>query len=763
MLGSAYEAYCPAVIENGIDGSLLSLMTKDEMIELMQELGITNKVHIRVLVLKNFELMSSKSKLAFENTKPALYSDPERAPTRFRPPGLKAHAADPPDGTGERIFELAMDGMVADLEPLLDEWSGNEAVLNWRYPYDGGPSPLIVACRDNRVDCVRALVNTAGVQINQSNDEGQTGLFYAAFWGRPEVIAVLLTVRGLDIDKAQTGDWGGYKGKTPLMIARIRAVARGEKSYAEVVSLLKAAGAGEAGDDALPHMTTAASPVHIFSVPAHKPDMEGPLRIDALVTAASQLDISGRAQLDIEIASLLSEGADRLSYEELTKLASKLGIDLSYSTTDGARRLRSKFQLCNAVDTIFNASPHLLRLTDTELVAKAKELKIQTEVYGKAAGSESRIKTREELIADIEFKQSKGKGSEAQGRSRPRQTCSFSPSAHYPMYVMQMGDFLSLDSDRGLPPHEEAMARGLLKEVEEYEPGNNLGKYRAWSLTADGSRSVISHTLLHRAKILAVSHQWLRPSRDPSVAHPDSLEGIKFNALTSFLRLHLLQEDEDPNLLLWMDWFSIPQDSARRSEQVQAIKSLPAYFFRASNILVLCVSREAYSDKDRGYISRGHCLLELCTSKLPRLDVFGKWYIPGFEASGLWGKLRVLEMDSGVISAIKWTDFEHAGSPLRGNFTNPDDKEHLRPLVEEYAAVLKSFQETHLDPVRRCATWAEVERATDFFNATSFRHYWGLGPGGDVGGSQDETWSPAEWCESVLPSDYVGMMERSLV
>ena len=60
---------------------------------------------------------------------------------------------------------------------------------------------------------------------------------------------------------------------------------------------------------------------------------------------------------------------------------------------------------------------------------------------------------------------------------------------------------------------------------------------------------------------------------------------------------------------------------------------------------LLCNSRY-FADTERGYLSRGHCLLELATSRLPRIDMFGKWYIPGSEKTGQWGSVVVLDLDT---------------------------------------------------------------------------------------------------------------------
>jgi hypothetical protein len=116
----------------------------------------------------------------------------------------------------------------------------------------------------------------------------------------------------------------------------------------------------------------------------------------------------------------------------------------------------------------------------------------------------------------------------------------------YPMYVMMASDIVGL-SDERLPRHEDAKARGLLYEVCEM-PGNP-GKLFVYHTLQSGDRgSAILYdddegveretkeVVFHRARFSAVSHRWLRPSRDPVIAHPDSEDNIKFTAIKKYLK-----------------------------------------------------------------------------------------------------------------------------------------------------------------------------------------------------------------------------------
>ena len=152
--------------------------------------------------------------------------------------------------------------------------------------------------------------------------------------------------------------------------------------------------------------------------------------------------------------------------------------------------------------------------------------------------------------------------------------------------------------------------------------------------------------------------------------------------------------------------------------------------------------------------------MELCTSKLPRIDVFGAWYIPGFERLGQWGRSKVLFLDriefahhdDDIIKACKditWTDFCDAGSPLTGNFTNPDDRLLMKPLMETYLAIFHRFYSEHLEPLLQCATWTDVKALPA-----------GVSP--QIWDSADYYQSPVIWVEQLLPLEYILMLKNSL-
>ena len=90
---------------------------------------------------------------------------------------------------------------------------------------------LLRAARDGKVDTVKELLTTPGIDVNATNEQGDTALIEAARFGHDHIARVLLAA-GANL-KARDKD-----GKTPLMIA-----AAG--GHDEVVAVLKQAGAVE--------------------------------------------------------------------------------------------------------------------------------------------------------------------------------------------------------------------------------------------------------------------------------------------------------------------------------------------------------------------------------------------------------------------------------------------------------------------------------------------------------------------------------------
>lgn len=326
----------------------------------------------------------------------------------------------------------------------------------------------------------------------------------------------------------------------------------------------------------------------------------------------------------------------------------------------------------------------------------------------------------------------------------------------YPMYVMSIYNFLASDFDT-IPNHEDALKQGLLHEVVEredeagqfyvYQYDGENGRRGMPILWPDNNGAVYDNgveKVFNRSSFSTVSHQWLRPNRNPELAHPDSVEGIKLKSLREYFRSQSMNDD-----FLWMDFFSIPQLPGS-PQQLAAIRSLPTYFMYASKTIVLCKTLEELSDEKHGYMSRGHCLLEMVTSTLPRIDVFGKWYIPGFDSKSEWGETRLLAMEDGMTKKIWWSDFSQAGSPINGNFTYEDDREHIRPLLAAYVELFAFVELLFLAPMRSCASWEEYkeivaeERQIQIWNTRS---------------NHD---TPAQWADWVLPVGFPLLLQQSL-
>lgn len=165
------------------------------------------------------------------------------------------------------------------------------------------------------------------------------------------------------------------------------------------------------------------------------------------------------------------------------------------------------------------------------------------------------------------------------GREQLAQSVSSAATAEllgwplFPMYVIAVTDVLKLAHP--LPPHEEMLANGMLWEVVEDE--EELGNFVMYPGRPGGERGPICTmgdliTLreaearceaagepepkpepaaedppdaeymymscpvkFSRNRFVAVSHQWLRPSRDPALAHPDSIDCTKLAALQHYL------------------------------------------------------------------------------------------------------------------------------------------------------------------------------------------------------------------------------------
>jgi hypothetical protein len=70
-LGSNFEAFAEAALENGIDGSLLSSLDEDELRETLEDLGVSSRLHARVLTNKWNKTKEAKSPLLLNDGTPS--------------------------------------------------------------------------------------------------------------------------------------------------------------------------------------------------------------------------------------------------------------------------------------------------------------------------------------------------------------------------------------------------------------------------------------------------------------------------------------------------------------------------------------------------------------------------------------------------------------------------------------------------------------------------------------------------------------------
>jgi len=148
---------------------------------------------------------------------------------------------DQTENAGLSLWSAAEEGRDYELALLCDEWKGNGAVLNWTNSEWENSTPLMTACAWDKLEAVKILVATPGVDINQGGRVGWTALFLAAINGYVDITKVLLSKEGLDLNKAPTG--GVFKGKTPLMVAIENPFKKDCEKCEQVVDLLKARGA----------------------------------------------------------------------------------------------------------------------------------------------------------------------------------------------------------------------------------------------------------------------------------------------------------------------------------------------------------------------------------------------------------------------------------------------------------------------------------------------------------------------------------------
>jgi hypothetical protein len=180
------------------------------------------------------------------------------------------------------------------------------------------------------------------------------------------------------------------------------------------------------------------------------------------------------------------------------------------------------------------------------------------------------------------------------------------------------------------------------------------------------------------------------------------------------------------------------------------------------------LNREKFGKECRGYLSRGHCLMELMTSKLPRIDVFQKWYIPGIDIEGEWGHVTVYYMHENETQRMSWTDFCHSGSPVAGVFTIEEDRLLIRPLVLQYLNAFDDFYLQCLLLIRNATSWKEIKDISDKLPIQLLgipmknHHLYELGKTSIDNPYKELFQTPAEFVDYILPIKYLEMIKESI-
>ncbi|MEL6986457.1 MAG: ankyrin repeat domain-containing protein [Bacteroidota bacterium] len=141
--------------------------------------------------------------------------------------------------TNAKVFEIVQEGSIKDLKALLKQG------VDVNSSDDTGQTALMVAAWRNQMDMAKFLIEK-GADVNQSSSSGLTALHYAALENHAEMAQLLLShnakvdptmhYSSTDGNKTEAPLVWEYIGATPLLIAT-------ESSNAEVISVLLNAGA----------------------------------------------------------------------------------------------------------------------------------------------------------------------------------------------------------------------------------------------------------------------------------------------------------------------------------------------------------------------------------------------------------------------------------------------------------------------------------------------------------------------------------------
>eukprot|EP00434_Breviolum_minutum_P043316 symbB.v1.2.038604.t1/scaffold6079.1/size23820/1 len=227
----------------------------------------------------------------------------------------------------------------------------------------------------------------------------------------------------------------------------------------------------------------------------------------------------------------------------------------------------------------------------------------------------------------------------------------------FPMYVVSLQNVLSMT---GVRPHEDLLRDGLLDKMD-----------------------------FLRFKAMFISHQWVSAHHpDPEGQQLKVFQAAMVNLLNgsteatptlwseilSFVvgwRPHFATTDiSGSNVVVWYDYFSIPQDTQiRSSEQGNAINSIPAYIDRCEFFVVLCPALQHATTllplNHHSWAERGWCRTEVM-SRLLSVEKGSVLYIESPEQ---------VTLGSAWLSTML--------SPGGGTFTVPSDREVVGKILRE--------------------------------------------------------------------------------
>eukprot|EP00511_Aplanochytrium_stocchinoi_P008909 CAMPEP_0204870694 /NCGR_PEP_ID=MMETSP1348-20121228/33291_1 /ASSEMBLY_ACC=CAM_ASM_000700 /TAXON_ID=215587 /ORGANISM="Aplanochytrium stocchinoi, Strain GSBS06" /LENGTH=335 /DNA_ID=CAMNT_0052024637 /DNA_START=28 /DNA_END=1035 /DNA_ORIENTATION=- len=247
----------------------------------------------------------------------------------------------------------------------------------------------------------------------------------------------------------------------------------------------------------------------------------------------------------------------------------------------------------------------------------------------------------------------------------------------YPIYVLPVENLEKLDS---LVHHEEALARGLLREIKPNGENGSAGTFTVFKTGANGTTGEVSNEFQwkYTDNLVVFSHRWIRPSLDPLKSHPDSEDGIKLRAIKNVIEKQKeiwteMQGFEAP-LYIWMDYLCVPQRD--REKQKKAILSIPAYFRQSCKFIALADDEESF----KTYLTRGWCRLEVISSRIP-MPYGGQWYIPAQQ--------HVFFMNDGTSKELDW---DHFANPIDGDLTDESDREYIGSLMLYFSEEMTRFK-----------------------------------------------------------------------